>query len=370
MNNIIEILYNKVNSNFEQIRCSIDSKNCVVTVDDHSLIINTNLSVGIHLLRISVHGRLDITGVKLDGTGLRSLLNLSYVEHNGKKMQPATCVWEPDQVWVLPFANPFSAWLTEVNKHFASPHIGTRNLHDDFEIFYPEPLETENFPKSVKDFFAQDFGFTAVKKTQSLKDLPYRRVKPGLIDSVQAEQAYQEIINNLDYFKNHSRALSVCRYDEIDDAEYNDYQWRLMHFVSNKPGDKPELGNENKFRYTIDVDRFPKFFNLINKLELKNLVTGFVGITQPHRYISPHIDNWDYGADFWNKYWGCTQLYFSLTANDQSFMKMGNVGILPTDQPLIVNVSQYTHSIINPHDSYRVYVGLIMDPEDNPQLFS
>ena len=359
MNDLVEIFFDPAQSNIDRAQVTIDSLPVQSTQQYDCLQITTNLAVGMHVIRLATleqHHKITITDVRINAVSIRNTIYLSWVEdQHGIRTQPATCVWQPSQTWILPVMNPVSAWLTEVNRH-VTPEKLSDNLWQKYDFYFPESITVDpGCPQVVRDFFSHDLGFSAITKGSPRRKYPYRRVTHDKFDFSTLPLVRQEILNNLDYFYLHSQTSSHCRNEKFEDSNYVENHWKFMHLL-----------RHNQSGWLIDTNLYPHLMHLIQALPGK-IISGFVSITHPRSYITPHADNWFYNDPDYSP--GCSALYISVDNQPGSMFRMAGVGAVPNDTAVLVNTTDYTHSVINTTDDYRIIVSVRIDVDKDHARF-
>lgn len=355
---MLELCFDAVNSKFDSLILTIDSNPVPYRIENNKIVINDNIEFGIHILRLQLTkdcNKLTITDVYVDGVGLRSSLYLSYLDTQGIKTQPATSLWTTDQVWVLPFGNPVSQWLTTVTNKIGLSKLGT-DLYKLYNIYYPEPVVLpDSFPKLVRDFFYYDFDFTVVEKSNiSSQTIPFYTIDA---DQTLMDEAYAEILENLDWFRERTYRPPQVDYNKKDTASLEDDHWAIFSYIEKNS----ETG---QFEIQFDQAKFPALARLISSFKLTEQTRGLIAITKPNSFAAPHMDPIRENAA--DDDWGCCQIYIPLIKD--SMIKLAGVGVLP-DQPMIINNVRYMHAIANNTQSLRVALTLKATTSKNRHIY-
>lgn len=415
---ILDSSTSQFDAEFNQIEVAIDQTVVPYTFINNSIVINQEIALGIHLLKIKLktQAKLEISDVRLDGVSIRSAIYLSWTEQRNTKFNPNTCLEEINQVWVLPFSNPMSHWLTlAYEKISLQGYQHGDTLFDHCEIFYPKSIDIgPNYPQLLQDFFKYDFNFTVIEKNQDscgenqgsldrkhthildfikdnnnnvermqhdsitdkainntglsilntrldvLRKLPYKTVDLGSVME-QTPGVYQEILDNYDFLLGMQIKLAQHQYNLVEDPAYVNNQWTVHHFRSI---DK-ETGATS---WDSTIDHLPKLKKFIDSMDIVDPNYVFVGVTPPRSYIAPHIDCKVNFETWFAPYLGCAQLYIPLTPNDQSLFKMAGVGLIPSG-PCIINNSEYVHSVVNNQDCMRITLSIRLNIEKNLKFY-
>lgn len=295
--------------------------------------------------------RFRIEQVQVGACDLRKLIYLSWVQNpQGEIFQPATELWEAQQVWTLPFAYPLSGWLEQVEKKITNDLFG-QNLQSLFDCYYPQSvqLDPEKFPQMIRDFYEHNFSFTVLDRTQpDLLQLPYM-VYTHAIDPALVAQARQEVEHNLDYVM--ANGLSYGQY-QANQAEYsfesNTACWRIIWLSKDK-------------KTTAAAELFPAVNRLVESQGLDHWYV-FVGVLPPGGFIYPHLDfdTVKASSEAYSAYQGCTQLYIPLSWPAGNLIKFAGAGVvsLHDGQAMVINNDNYVHSVVNDSDQTRIVLSI------------
>ena len=313
-----------------------------------------SIKAGFHLLRVKLNVDKEITfeDVAIDGSSLRRLVHLSYIEtESGALVQPATHIKNSQQTWILPFACPLSHWIDTVSRQLPREKFG-QNLFDDYCFYYPDSIELSNpkFPTVIKDFFEQNYNATIIRKNQTDPTaIPYLRyqkeISPELLTA-----ASREAEDNLDYIVAHG-LKNAQRQENI--AEYGDSlarkEWRVLWL-------------HEQHAKTVFADLFPAMINLIDSLDI-DCYASFIGLLPPNGFIYPHTDTNYLDWDEYQHRKGCTQLYISLGWPKDCYIKFAGAGTLNLEsgQPYVINNGYFTHAAVNNSDVPRFVLSVRAD---------
>ena len=295
--------------------------------------------------------RFRIEQVQVGACDLRKLIYLSWIQNqNGQLFQPATELWEAQQVWTLPFAYPLSGWLEQVEKKITNDLFG-QNLQGLFDCYYPQSvqLDAQKFPQMIRDFYEHNFSFTVLDPKQpDLLRLPYMTydhpVDPDLV-----AQARHEVEHNLDYVM--ANGLSYGQY-QANLTEYsfesNSACWRIIWLQKDK-------------KTTSAAELFPAVNRLVESQGLDHWYV-FVGVLPPGGFIYPHLDfdTAKASSQAYSEYQGCTQLYIPLSWPAGNLIKFAGAGVLSLDsgQAMVINNDNYVHSVVNDSDQNRIVLSI------------
>jgi aspartyl/asparaginyl beta-hydroxylase (cupin superfamily) len=348
----IEIFY--TDSDFDSLTVKIDNTVIDYTLYPDRITIACNLDFGVHLMKLKLdQGQLiNITDVKVDGAGVRMMLYMSYIETaNGNKLQPATTLWENNQIWVLPFGNPMSFWQSLVYNKLTNGDFG-KNLEEQYYICYPESIDVGNkFPTIVQSFFKHDFDFVCIPRSTPDYQLPYYPVDLTL-DSTLLECAVNEIKSKRSWIVQHKHFVSQAVYSSTESVTGKESEWIRMYLIKEK---NPE----------VDPSEFPELFKFINSLNLTDIKSMFIGILPPGGCIAPHKDRigpvpHNHDAHYY--------VYIPLCWPNGNYFKINGAGIIRNSQPCVINHMDYVHSLVNDSNEERIVVGIRVGAENNPNL--
>lgn len=352
----IKIFFNPDN-HFTDLDITINKKSVEYVKHSNYLDVNINQHHGINILRIKLKSSnelFEITDVKVNDSGIRMGLYLSYVEDNGARLQPRTVLNTAEQTWVLPYGSPMSFWISLIHKKLGNNYFG-KDFYKKYDIYYPEPIDVPGqYPQLIHDFFNYDFDFTVVDKTSAeWKDIPYL----PLLKSVDTSKAFKEISDNIDYFFKNKYVSGQLAYNTLDDKDLDQDHWIIWWFGRTRD-------------YTEDLTQFPKFKKFLQDLEIQGgTVKGFLAFTKPSSFASPHIDDMFLVHPEYVKISGCAQLYIPISPDvEHSDIKLAGVGVLPSG-PIVFNNDRFVHGVYNNSDQMRIYLSLRVDPDANPHLF-
>ena len=352
---MIEIILNPVNSKFSNILLSIDNISATYIVNENKIVIDQSIDLGIHILRLQLlddHSKIDIADVTVNGSSLRQTLFFSFIEQGSDRLQPATCVWDSSQIWVLPFMNPVSQWIGLLGEKLRKDALGS-DLNLDYKIYIPESVQLpDNFPSAVVDFFKFNFDCTILHKDNiTAMNLPYEKYT----EKLDTQGVYDEIYKNLDLIRatvpyRHGQTI----YNERDDKNYD---FNTGWFATTIYGFSPS----NKHCHIADSTMLPLTYALVNSLDLDPHSIA-VSVSPPGTYAYTHIDKRKFNPE--DKFNGCKQLYIPLNYPAGAMVKFRNVGILPKI-PMINNPQYYSHAVVNNSNETRIVLSVTYDYRHN-----
>jgi hypothetical protein len=324
---------------------------------DNTINIPHTLNFGFHLLEISITSlsptfNLEIVDAILDGVSVKQTLYTMFgLNSESKKYQTTIFNTQTEKLW-LPFINPIAYWIASCTDKIP-PKCFASGLYERFDVYYPESIQVaDHFPKTVKDFFLINLDFHLHEKTQDVYKNPKVPYVPISGIEYNESEVYKELINNLDYLKEHAR-FPLWNYYEKNETT-SQILWSAIDLIVTT---EEEYDLESKFK--LDKNRVPQIYNLIKNLKLNKIVHAFIGVMAPGRYASPHIDKYE-GYDYiYEKFGGCSQIYIPINFKPGNLFKLANVGLIPLDGPMLINNHNFVHSLINDSSEYRFAIAIV-----------
>jgi hypothetical protein len=322
------------------------------------ILIDTELDFGLYMLRIKLlsEGRIRFNNITVNGVGIRQFLYLSWLDTNGIKSQPATEIWNTNQIWYAPFSNPMSLLISTASEKFESAELGT-NLYEKYNIYYPEAVNVDaSFPQLIKDFFKNNFDFHVYPKLLDI-DPFHKHSIPFFNFNFQYNfnNLYTELTNQKEYLLSQQVIPAQRKYNSLDVRDNPDTNWCTVFTY-------PYLNKAQSVTdFVLDKDQLPELYKFYCSLPIKNIYGSFLGLLPPGGYLSPHkdpIDNRTPG--------GCSQWYFSVNAQEGNFLKIHKVGLLPfINNPVVFNNQDFTHAAVNQSNEPRWVVSIFANLEEN-----
>jgi hypothetical protein len=330
---------------------SIGDNQIDYTVDNSTLIINTDITFGVHTLLISPTASVNLltdirfTDVIIDQVSLRQCLYLSYCMR-GDARENTTTLNSYYPSWHLPFGNPVSWWLAETSKYISNLMYGT-NLAEKLEIFYPESITLDDhFPPTIKDFFKYNLGFYAYNKQLKTARLPGPEIPFVKLKLEYNEEAlFQELLANIDVLADSSYTPSQHKLTKLDTTVK---PWQIHRAAF--------LGET-----TIDEAKFPEYCKLIKSIEGMNIniKISFLMALHPGSYIDPHIDDWHRRVPELSHLTDCCGIFIPIGWRPGNYFKFNEIGLIPYDQgALLFNPSTFMHASANQSDRVRFTISI------------
>lgn len=348
---MIEIIFDPSNSEFSNLSVSLDQKYLDYSIVENKIILADPIDLGMHILRLQLlenNSKVDIIEVKINGASLRQTLFFSFVQQGANRMQPATCVWETSQIWVLPFMNPVSYWIGVLGEKLRKDALGT-DLGADYEIFIPEPVAVNNnLLSNLVEFFKFDFDCVILHKDDiTTKNLPYRKYPVELnIDGI-----YDEIYKNIDLLRaSIPNDKGQLRYNQKEEKNFDmKNSWFALTTCKMQDGEK--------IYRVAGPETLPLTYAFVESLNL-DYEAVVISVSPPRSYCYVHTDRKAENSP--EKFTGCKQLYIPLNYPIGSLIKAKSVGILP-EIPIIFNPHYYAHAVVNDSDEARITLSVVYD---------
>jgi hypothetical protein len=340
------------------ITITVDNLHVDFTINDHIITVHELNELGLHKLKIINHSdqKWSINQVCVDGNSLRKLLYMSWsITASGHRVQPCTELWEQDQTWILPYANPLSHWINITETKIENSHYG-KDLAEQFCIWYPETIKLpDRFPQVVRDFFNYNFDFTVIDKSKlDIRRIPYVPYR-GQLDADLLKLATTEILNcsNIVLENGDHYGQRTDNFKEFN-LENNE-AWKYCWLKNRKRNDR------------LLEERYPATWKLIDSLGM-DFWQAFIGVMPPGGFIYPHTDNPADKDLAHSPYVGCTQLYIPIQWPEHNYIKFAQAGIVSMKSgPMLVNVDHFTHAVVNNSNQYRYVLAIGLNKNDIAQ---
>lgn len=325
---------------------------------ESAITIDTELDIGLHMLTIKLlsEGSVKVNDIKVNGVGIRQFLYLSWIDSNGTKSQPATEIWNTEQVWCAPFSNPMSLLISTASEKFESSELGT-NLYEKYKIYYPESIDINaSFPQLVKDYFKNNFDFHVYPKF--LDTDPFHKNSVPFFDfkfQYDFDNLHTELSNQKEYLLSQQTIPRQRKYNNSDATGDPDTNWCTVFTY-------PYLNKAQSVTdFILNKDKLPELYKFYCTLPIKTIYGSFLGLLPPGGYISPHKDPIDDRTPG-----GCSQLYFAVNAKDGNLFKIHKVGLLPfINNPVVFNNQNFTHALVNQSNEPRWVISIFATLEGN-----
>ena len=351
-----ELKFNIFTDNEFLLDIFLDSEQISYTLEDNTIILNSDVSMGFHMLTFKLIKGADIRieAGQVNGVDFRETLYLMFAVSNSDRRQ-TTILTIKDHTLYLPFAYPMSWWKASCQEKISS-QLFASGLYDELSVYYPESVRLpDTFPKLVRDFYEFNMDFYVHPK-KLLNDpyynheIPYYSLEKKINYDEQA--LFNEFMSNLDYLKDTARIPVQKTF-----ANNNLQRWWTNDIIISKPQD---YSLEAKF--SLDKNKLPILYSFLKELNLDVVVHAFIGILGPMECILPHIDDYAAHTFFPTDYKGCSQIYIPINFKPKNYWKHHNVGLLPLDGPILVNNHNFCHSLVNNSNEYRFGIAIVGSP--------
>jgi len=289
------------------------------------------------LLKIPYIGiKNEITDIKINGYSIDYLKYTGWFENDkNEKFQPATAVWEPGN---------FKIWLHK-NVGFLKHSLHTQILNGDFgknlfeKYVFTCDYSTEingNYNQSIKSFFEYPFGPKWWKKDNIYR--PFIELDKNIFKDVDKQKLINEVIE-------------ISKYQFMDK---NNKDWKK--YWLKELTELPFVNNNQ-----IQGREIQKIINLIG---YKSIINIQINTLCANSALDLHVDD-HITRKSWPYFKGCKQLHWTLSESENTYFKMAEQGIMPSDGPNLVNAGMHTHSFVNNSNSLRYSLLMYGDLEEN-----
>ncbi len=271
-----------------------------------------------YLLRVPYAGqKIEIENIFVDGYELNQFKYTGYFEtESGTKYQPATAVWEPGEfkIWIHTSIGHLKG---ELITQIANGDFG-KNLFNDYILTVDKPITLpDKFPKDIQSFYSYGTGPKWWHKSKS----PYVELDI---------EKFKTMYNEMPMLEN------LCKIDIPLSKNHKGWSY--------KSWDGAQIGSANLNNYNLEsYAGFGKYFKQIG---FKKLFQVNFGYLSSMGYINMHKDDHTTSKNRKNII-GNKKFYWSYENADADYFKMAGVGILPTHNPILVDVCAFTHSVVN-----------------------
>ncbi len=329
------ITANDVNIQINRLDTKFVFSSTVITID-HAI------GSGIHELTmtLSVPGLIKILDVTVNNASVRELLYLSWIQDGSHKIQPATQLNSVGHTWTLPFGNPVSLMLSLYYSKMPDGLLGT-DLYKKYWIQYPNKISLpDHCPQFIRDFFGRDFDFTiADQDQQPVVDLN--------IDTALLALLTQRVQKEYDSGQ-FDHLIQQGPKDLNDQSGWS--WWRLFEHDSGTGTTVPKLHRHE----------FAELFQVLDVLNIQDMYHCDIAFLQPGAFIPPHRDK--------NKK-GHREFFIPLYSPPGNYIKLAGAEAWDILQrSCMINIVDFTHSVINTSDQVRSVMLIRCDVTKNLHL--
>ena len=298
--------------------------------------LNAELTEGWYEIIVPYEGEQnEIYRIAINDVDIDHLMYTGFTENEaGERFSPGCAVWEPG-AWKLWFHTNQGFWKHTVFSQIANGDYGL-DLFEKYMFTVDRSTNIENdylYPKDIVDFFEYPFGPRWWKKDDITR--PYK---------VLDDPAFGELSRNR--LIDEARELAKVKQE-------NGVGWRAWSLKD--ASDFPPVPLDHfsgEFRKLLDLVGYTSVIDF-SLLALENQST-----------IPIHVDD-HLGREAWPAIAGCKKTYWVLANKKGNLFKLGEAGIVPTDQPLLINSAMHTHSLINSTENYRTVLIIYGELDDN-----
>ncbi len=349
----IEIFYKE--SIFDELLIHVNYSIAEYTVFPDRVVVECKLDFGIHQLTVQLAQgqRLNISDVRVNGASLRMMIYLSYIETSvGNKLQPATTLWENDQIWKLPFGNPVSFWQCLVYNKLSPGDFGT-DLQERYHIYYPDSVDVDDkFPLIIQTFFKHNFDFACVKRNTPISQLPYYPIEIEMNHRL-LNDAIAEIQLKHNWIVQNKHFVAQTVYNSAEFNQSPELDWIRLDLVLRE-------------KLVFARAEFPRLHDLIDSLGINDIKNIFMGILPAGGCIAPHKDRTEKVPMYDNdKHF---HVYVPLLWSPGNLFKINGATILSDGKPYIINHMDYIHSLVNDSKQDRIILAIRAGVDANQHL--
>ena len=285
-----------------------------------------------HLLKIPYRGvPLEISDILINYVSVGYTIYTGWVENQkGEYFQPATALWEPGNFYFW-FHPNIGYMVSQIYMQIRNGDFGT-NLFEKYFFTVDRPIEIpDRYPLSVRSFFDHGAGprwwhDDKIPCPYKILDDPYFDTMHGEVENFLAHMNTPLYEKN--YYPDHSSGWTVNTWTGIcgcdDGSVFSSYS-------------------------AEDFGGFAKYFKRIG---WNHILTAGESILAPYGYVNVHID--DYGNSENRKHISPrSKLYTTYQNAENCLFKLAYVGCIPIEKPLLINVNQYAHAVVNLSDQPR-----------------
>ena len=273
-----------------------------------------------------------IEDISINGESIRHLKYVGVFESEDGLTCPATTLWQ-EGVWSLSIHTNLGFMFKKYFEQIDDGDYGQKLL-DLYTYTVDQPITLpESFPPSIRNFFSTSFGvnFWNLKYNNQL---PYIRLPKNIFDGIN--------VQNL---------ISACK-------DGHDIEHRVATDHEDSVYGRIKKWQDNHFEdegHVVNFENFP-YEPLAVALQLigfKKWIHWGLHELKPGDYLPMHRDDYYHRKDS-EEFIGCRKFYWGLDNIEGAYFKNGSAGLLPINEPLIINTSHHTHSVVNTGANTRI----------------
>lgn len=289
---------------------------------------NANIDIphGWYELCVEYNGqKTEIQDILINDISIEYLIYTGYYKDgNGNIHQPCTSVWDEGGI--------FSIWIhTEIGFLYQTIFDVIRNgdygtnLFEKYMLTVDRPLKiNDSWDPKLQSFFQHANGPNWWLLDNDFT--PWKKIKLPYID---VDQLLIELNEWLPYSK-----------------QKNDGTWCIQQL---KPG-----ASDLPF---VELDNIPdnNIKKLVTSIGYKRLIDISVQTLKPGASIQIHRDD-HHKRQAYPYIKGCKKFYWACQDAEGVYMKLGKSGLLPLENPLLINTLEHTHAVIHQGSKTRTSI--------------
>ena len=271
--------------------------------------------------------KIEIKDIKINGESILHTLYLgTFIQKKDSIRHYCPSLWEAGvfSIWLHPnLGHYFMSVFSQINNGDYGKNINDLYLHT-----VDRPLQINSkYPEHIRSYFANGYG----PRWWSLTDrarLPYQILDIQNVDRNRLLKELKQLPHHMEYRPGWN-AITWQRRGEIGlpATEFN------------------------------DISHWPEIVNTLKSAGYTSMINAnWLGLDAGN-YLQMHRDDiqnvQQMAADEALHFQGCVRFYWSLVHTDGFYFKMGEAGLLPVDQPMLINPTRYAHCVINDSDVQR-----------------
>lgn len=280
-----------------------------------------------------VDTKIEIQDIKINDTSIREIIYTGYyTDGSGKIHQPATAVWDEGGV--------FSIWLhTELGVLFQRTVEGIsngdygKNLFENYLLTVDRPLSIKDkWPAEIVSFFKNAHGPQWWRRNTDTT--PWLKRPIPNLDSVDVDLLLSELdkVCTQPNVPDEGRLIKALKpHHPSGDCRFCD-----LPFV-----ELDDLGS--------DIVR-----DFVSSIGYKRVIDINVQTLDPGKHIAIHNDERKRDGDPYMR--GCKMFYWTCKNPEGVHFKLGRGGVLPHNEPLLINNIVHPHAVVNEGNQTRTSI--------------
>ena len=290
-----------------------------------------------HLLRLPYEGtKIEITDILINDESIEELLYTSYFQRDtGEIHQPSCAVWAEGNFKLWVHTNP-GLYKAFVREQVTYGDYG-KNLFEDYMLTVDEPVTFKHrYPASIEYHYNRSYGPHWWHKIDAFR--PWCALDNDYFADIDREQLAAEI-----------KELSKFFYYPVK-TNTDWYIWALK-----RQSDVPLV--------PVSEIQQPMVRKLLERIGYTSVLDICLQAQEPRSFIDIHVDSHRKreGLPYLK---ACKKFYWALNHNEDMYFKYRKAGLLPMDQPLLINSDGHIHSVVNDSDDLKMVVVIYGDLPD------